>query len=356
MDNGFQHICLNARIVKNETALTAQAPEHEILCRKEDEERIISAIKPIAHGNKCENLFVHGPAGSGKTTMIKHVMHQLKDYNRKVLCLYVNCWYHSTSMAIYTKIADALGEPVSRRGRATDEIFDRIVELMKYSKTPVMLVLDEIDGLMCRDDTRILHNITSISPEEAAFGIIGISNDRNILSRVHTKTRDRLRFTPFEIKGYVKDQLFDLLKIRADEGLFEGSYEDEILNRIAGLAYGSNGNGKFALELLWKSAKHAESKGSSIISLEDVDEIYDLINVNEPALRDEELIIVDILKSGQKTSSELYWLFQKKLWISRRQISNYVVSLERKGVIETRLIRKGNNPGFKLIKLKDGGV
>ena len=47
-------------------------------------------------------------------------------------------------MALYSKIADALGEPVSRRGRASDEIFDRIVELMRASKRPVLLVLDEI--------------------------------------------------------------------------------------------------------------------------------------------------------------------------------------------------------------------
>ena len=114
-------------------------------------------------------------------------------------------------MAIYTKIADALGEPVSRRGRATDEIFDRIVELMKYSKTPIMLVLDEIDGLMHRDDARVLHNITRIAPDEALFGLIGISNDRNILSRVHTKIRDQIRFTPFEVKGYSKDQLFSCI-------------------------------------------------------------------------------------------------------------------------------------------------
>ncbi|MBI5227183.1 AAA family ATPase [Candidatus Micrarchaeota archaeon] len=356
MDNRFQYACLNGRIIKNETALMAQNLEHENLCRKEDEERIISAIKPIAHGNRCENLFVHGPAGSGKTTMVKHVLDQLKNYNQRVLCLYVNCWYHSTSMAIYTKIADALGEPVSRRGRATDEIFDRIVELMKYSKMPVLLVLDEIDGLICRDDARVLHNVTTTAHEDALFGLIGISNGRNILSRVHTKIRDHLRFTPFEVKGYSKEQIFSLLKTRAETGLVETSYSNEGLDRMAELASNNNGNGKFALELLWKSAKHAEGKGNTSISSEDIEDMHKLINVIEPVLGEEERLIVDILKSGQKTSSELYWLFQKSLWISRRQISNYVVALERKGMIETRLIQRGNSPGFKLIKLKDGGV
>lgn len=353
MDDRFQYACLNGRIFKNENALMAQTLECKNLCRKDDEERIISAIKPIAHGNPCENLFVHGPAGSGKTMMIKHVLDQLKDYNQRVLCLYVNCWYHSTSMAIYTRIADALGEPVSRRGRATDEIFDRIVELMKYSKTPVMLVLDEIDGLICRDDARVLHNVTSIPHEDALFGLIGISNDRNILSRVHTKVRDHIRFTPLEVKGYSKEQLFRLLKIRAETGLVEDSYCDEELDRMAELAHG---DGKFALELLWKSAKHAEARKGTSISSEDIEEINKLINVTEPALGEEEQLILDILKGGQKTSSELYWLFQKRLWISRRQISNYVVALERKGMVETKLIQRGNSPGFKLIKLKDGGV
>ncbi|MBI5227836.1 hypothetical protein HY988_04585 [Candidatus Micrarchaeota archaeon] len=105
-----------------------------------------------------------------------------------------------------------------------------------------------------------------------------------------------------------------------------------------------------------ESAKHAEAKGNVVLSLEDIEEINKLINAKEPVLREEELLIVEILKSGQITSSELYWLFQKKLRISRRQIFNYVIGLERKGIIETKLIQRGNSPGFKLIKLKDGGV
>ena len=112
---------------------------------------------------------------------------------------------------------------------------------------------------------------------------------------------------------------------------------------------------KFAMELLWKSAKRAEGKGSSIISMEDIEEINALINAKEPVLKEEELLIIEILKSGQKTSSEVYWLFQKKIPISRRQICNYVIGLEHKGLIQTKLVQRGNSPGFKLIKLKDGG-
>jgi len=288
--------------------------------------------------------------------MVKHVLDQLRDYNPRVSCIYVNCWYHSTSMAIYTKIAEALGEPVSRRGRATDEIFDRIIELMKYSKTPVMLVLYEIDGLLCSDDVRILHNITRSPHLEAVFGIVGISNDRNIFARIHPRMRDHLTFTNFEVQGYNRDELFELLKLRAEAGLFSESYDFDALKKIADFALEHNGNGRLALELLCKTAKQTQLDGKTRFSTAEVEEMIRSIESSTPFFGQEERLIIEILSGGQKTSSEFYWRFQKTMWISKRQIRNYLAALECKGVIETRLIQKGNQPGFKIIKLKDGGV
>lgn len=312
-------------------------------------------LKPIGEGKRCENIFIHGPTGSGKTPLIKHILEKVKNHNRKVVCLHLNCWHYTTSMAIYSKIADALGEPTSRRGRAVDEIFDRILETMRREDIPVILALDELSGLISRGETRVFHNISTVENNYARFGIIGISEDKHILSKLQFKVKGRLRFMNIELKGYSWEQLFSLLKNRAEEGLNEGTYNDTILKKIADVGVNNKGNARLVLEILRKSAKRAEYKGRKKIELKDVEKTVHKLYLGSPKLSREEQIIIDILRREEKTSSELYWLFCKQLIRTKRQIRNYLSLLEGKEIIETRVTGLGSGLKSKLIKLKTNG-
>mgnify|MGYP001610888864 FL=1 len=355
-DNHFEFVSSNEnKIIQNEEALLPEVLTGDVFCKKDIEEKIISAIKPLTELKPCLNLLIHGPNGSGKTILVKHILAHLKDYNKRVLCVYVNCWYHNTSMAIYTKIADALGETVSRRGRATDEIFDRIIEIMKQSHTPILLVLDDLEGLTSKGDARILSNLAKIDYPGVLFGVIAVSEDKKIISKLHPTISFSPRFTSLEVRGYNKIQLLEILRIRADKGLIKESYADDLLERIAEIGEENGGNGRLALEVLWAAAKSAQQKGKMRIDLNDVDEINNQISSKEAVLTSEEKIIVNILKTGEKKSSELYWSFCKKLCRTKRQIRNYLKLMEEKGIIETREHDSGYTIKFKLIKLKSGG-
>lgn len=356
-NNHFQFASLNGnKIIKYESALIPQFVEGHIFCKKDVEDKIISAIKPITEGKHCENLFIYGPIGSGKTILVKHILDHLKDYNRKVLCVYINCWYHGTSMAIYNRIAEELGEPVSRRGRATDEIFDRIIEIMKKSNMPILLVLDDIEAILYRGDERILHNIAVIEDQAALFGVVIISQNKANLWKLHPKIKTGLRFISIEVKGCTKEQLLSLLKNRAEKGLFEEAYDDAVLERIAEIGENNEGNGKLTLEILRRASKLAESKGKTCIDLEDVEEVNNQLGHKELILTKEEEIIINILKTGEKNSSELYWLFCKKLRRSKKQIRVYLKYLEEKGIIETREFNSKYTFNSRLIKLKNGVI
>lgn len=341
------------RIIKNDTILFSDYSE-EVFFKRDEEEKLISELKPIAEKRRCENIFLHGPTGSGKTPLIRSVLNTIKSYNRSVICLYINCWHYSTSMAIYVKIADALGEPVSRRGRATDEIFDRILERMRNENMGVLLALDDIDGLICHNDTKILYNLARVADNCARFGVIGISQDRNIINRLDQRILDSLRFSRIEIKGYSREQLLALLETRADVGLTAGSYEKEILERIADIGVENNGNCRLILEILRRSAKVAERKGKQRITLEDVEQASYWLRPKSCIINQEEQIVIDILKTGARTTSELYWLFCKELMRSRRQIRNYLQSLEMKGIVESRVVENSHTFGSKTIRLTEG--
>ena len=128
------------------------------------------------------------------------------------------------------------------------------------------------------------------------------------------------------------------------------------MEKIAEIGEKNRGNMRLALEMLWKSAKLAESKGKILIELEDVEATDLALNGGKNILTAEEQILIEILSTDEKTSSEVYWLFCKKLIRTKKQIRNYLKALEGKGIIETKTVNIGNKPKFKLIKLKNGGV
>jgi len=342
------------RIILDESVLMPRFFQKNTLgCHHNTGDRVLEAIKRLQAGHPSENLFICGPSGSGKTALVRWAMNRMEE-NRGVLCIYVNCCRYNTSMSIFTKIADALGEPVSRRGRASDEIFDRIVELMRYSKKSVLLVLDEIETLVQYDGARILQNIAHLDEEGVRFGIIGISDNETILSKLPQETREILSFTKIEIPQFTRDELLTLLKERASAGLRLGSYDSPLIEGIADISVAVNGGGRFALEILWKAARSSEDRGLNSIPKQELKCIKDDLGLQERELSRGELEIIELLKDGPKTSSRLYSLFWRKLSKSHRQIRNYIHALEARGIIKTRQVRDRYNFGSKIIRLHAG--
>lgn len=352
---GLAELSTKNRIILNESALLPKfSQDAHLMCRKLEGERILNAIKGHSLGACSENLFVHGPSGCGKTAIVKWAVHRMEEQNRQMVCIYANCWRYSTSMSIYAKIADALGEPVSRRGRASDEIFDRIVGLMKASNTPILLVLDEIEALVRYDNARILHNIARVDEDRVFFQVIGISDNNAILFKLPEKTREILRFTKIEVPCYTREELLSLLKDRAVAGLRPQSYEDDLLEDIADIGVASCGSGRFALEILWRAARSSEDRGLTEISKDEVLAIKRGIGLIGAEVSREELLIHGILKDGQKTTTELYPLFRSEILRSKRQIRNYLRAMEQKGLISIENVMAGNRSRYSIIRLREG--
>lgn len=342
------------RIILDESALLPRFSQdaHLRYCESETQ-RILTSINRLSMGNPSDNLFVYGPSGSGKSTLVKSTISKICE-NRRLLSIYVNCWRYSTSMSIYAKIADALGEPVSRRGRASDEVFDRIVGLMKDSKRPVLLVLDEIDALVRYDDARILHNIASVDEDRVLFGIIAISDNENLLSKLPQKTRDILGFTKIEVPPYSRDELLRLLKSRASIGLQPGAYDDSIIEEIADIGVLANGSARIALKTLWRVARSSEDKGLGCITKNELGPIKSNLELDRVDLSSEEIAIIDLLEDGPISSSRLYSKFSLRIPKTKRQIRNYLHFMEEKGIIETRYVRGKYNYGSTIIQLCGG--
>jgi len=78
-------------------------------------------------------------------------------------------------------------------------------------------------------------------------------------------------------------------------------------------------------------------------------------NNSELELSDEERLILDIVKTGPKSSTDLYLAFFRKLRRSKRQIRNYLSGLEAKKLLHIQTV-EGISPllNTRMIQLNIG--
>lgn len=361
----------HAIIAKEEVLLPDYVPT-EALHRTNEMKAIAEALNPLTQGRRCSNLFVYGPSGTGKTTCMKLLIEQLGENTAKTLPVYVNCWEYPTKMAVYSKISDALKLVLPRRGLASDEVFERILEAMKNQNLSVLVVLDELDSLIFNKQEGFLYNLSRSSESgKAIFGIVGISNKKDQTYMLDARIASSLRFSNIEFKEYGLPQLVEILSQRAKAALMPDTCDKAVLEECAKIGAQNSGNARLALEVLWKAAVRADKRDAKKVELEDVQEVAKAIEQRpskrtrktvsfeeyDLKLSDEEKMVLEILSDGEKASSEIYEAFKKKAVKSKRQIRNYLMILEAKGLIDSKEIEYRENSflRIKLYFLKNAG-
>ncbi len=355
MPNYFDSSNQDSSIIKAEEVLLPDYLPDEILHRERELQAIAESIKPLLRRQTPINLFIHGSSGTGKTSCIKYLLKQLREHSSGILPVYVNCWETPTQMAVYNRIVEEMRLPLPRRGLAADEIFDRILQFSKNYKKSILLVLDEMDGL--RHD-ELLYVVARSNEKQLVFGLMGISNNKELLSKLDSRIRSSLRFSEMEFKPYSEEQLLSILRVRAERALAPGSFDERLLLKIARAA--ESGSARVAIELLWKAAKKAEKANHEKIMLQDIEDIVErhgAFKLPELKLCAEEILIIDLLKlsggaGSEVPSSVIYERFAEKFPKTKRQIRNYLELLEKKGLIESRELEAEGMLRPKVFRIK----
>ena len=326
-----------SRIILNEKYLYQEYSPTEIFNRDKEINQIASNIKSFIKLKTPQHLFVYGSPGTGKTTCAQHVTQQLEEYTTSIIPLYINCWEHSTSLSIYSEIATALRLPIPRRGVAKDEVASRILEMLKKDRKFFVLVLDELDGLV-KQGIDFLY-FASRSP---FLSIVGISNQMDFLANLDNRVRSSLQFSTLEFKEYSYLDLKTILMDRASKSLLNGSWNVDLIDIIAKKA-SSTGDARFAIGLLLKAAQNAEKRMADKIERSDIPaSLYDY-RWKGAGLSDTELAVLNFLKDGEKTSSEIYdHLSSEGFDLSKRRIRSYLESLVHKDLINQRELQTGS--------------
>lgn len=335
-----------ARIFKNEEILF---PEYlpDFLPHRENQIQLVSSnLSPALLGRKPQNTFIFGPPGIGKTHVTKFIFREMENKNEKVKTIYINCWDYKTATAILSKIAIELGSFVQRRGVSKDEILERLIETLNKSNKNLLICFDEVDQLI-RSDQEALYDILRINDYEKKkfIGIVFISNDAHIFSKVEPRISSSLNMEDLEFKSYTLEEMKDILEERAENALRKT--ENGVMILCANQAVKRGGDVRIGLDCLLKAARNAEAKNKDLVGVQDVKEILKEVKKMKPLIlkekiKDEERILLQLIKENENIQSgKIYKICKEKFNFSERFTRDMIEHLSELKLIKMKEINEG---------------
>lgn len=300
--------------------------------------------------SSSRKVVIYGPVGTGKTAISRRFGRDLIKYMRrewkygKPLFKYfhINCRKTKTPHLILTTLLRQLVPGFPLRGFGVDELV-RMFNLLLYEQNLVVLVvLDEIDYLLPEERTDFLYSLSRLEEApsgredlgqsnekiEARFNLLLITRDENFRHYLDLSTASSLGQNYIFFKPYTRAQLYDIIYSRAEEGLKEESYDDDLIDLIASLAE-ENGDARFAIDLLWRAAKIADQENENHIKNEHVrNAIVTILPIEKSLLDDlnthQKILLLSTAKLLQN---------EKKLFATTPEVKqSYIEICEEAGV------------------------
>jgi len=333
-------------IFKDESVFYPNYFPEEIKARDKEIQEISYFLRPLTENKRARNLVVFGPPGIGKTLVSNYVLRQLTEYTPKVKYIYINAIEDNTRFAIYSKTLTTMySVPIPRRGIGIDEVLTRLKEELKKCFFSPLIIIDEIDKLVKEDQSLLLYDLSRIDIDNKHFSLILITNHKQFLATLDSRTQSTLFLNDIEFKKYTPQELKEILTERINLGLIKDAISADLIGYITGYAAKNGGDARIAIDLLYKSAKQAEKKGALKI---DKDTILDSAKLIDSVKLLEKLQYMDskhrtlldaIPEEGIETG-KFYSSFPND---SERTIRRNLMQLEAIGLIKSNqtLTQKG---------------
>ncbi len=358
----------SAGVFKNESVLHPEFQPETLSHRDAQQTEIVEALRPAATGRRPVNLLLVGGTGTGKTSVLRHVLGQLEEENSRLVVCFVNAWQHGTRQAVLSEIALKLRLLLVRRGLAPDEILQRIAESLRNGKKTLVLAVDEIDALDGAEG-RVLYEFTRLQElYGASAAVIGATNDEGYLAELEPRIRSSFapRVVPF--KPYSPSELKDILQTRADLAFNHGAFTPDAVALAAAHGAKNHGDARVAISVLYQAGREAEKRGDGKVEAKHLRAVIEAGTVEKGlvqavtsraaleekkgALNEVETLIVELLKQHPKglMSGELYEKFATERGESERTIRTHIASLLAKKIIKTTFLasRQGNTRRIEL--------
>jgi cell division control protein 6 len=218
-------------------------------------------------------------------------------------------------------------------------VFNRISKEKKI----LIIALDDMNYLANAD--KILYDLLRAYESYPGIktGVFAVMQ-KNETHKLSDKVRSVFQPTSINFPLYNRNEIFDILKKRADIGFYPNVVSKLLLERIADLTAERN-DLRFGIELLKQSALKAEADASRAVMEKHLNAALAALSNKLPKGHEAEgaeTIVLSLLKR-EATSGDLYELLKKKADMSYTSFYRLLKKLENSGSIKirTKALKKG---------------
>jgi len=266
------------RIFRDEERLSPEYVPKALPHRERELKLLKTFFSGVVSGTSriSTRVIITGSVGTGKSALVKLFGREAREDARKrgvdLRFLYVNCRISKTIFTILTRMIEQLRARIPMRGYSYEELLHKILNYFEARNIYGILALDEVDALLGREEKNALYFFSRIGEEREKvprISVILITRNPEMFDVLDESTRSTLLGNIIHLDEYNSDQLYDIVKFRADEALIPGVLMESSLRLIADLA-GERGDARYALDILWRAGKYAEAEGFPRITPEHV--------------------------------------------------------------------------------------
>ncbi len=269
-------------ILLNEQFLSLDYIPHNVLFREEKIKQLFNFYRPIFtvtddNYSFTPSIVILGKPGTGKSLTIRRFgieLQNLVEQKRPSYIYefrYINCRRNRTVFSVLVNLMKSFLPDFPNRGFSSSEILRMFQDMLNQTQTHLLIALDEINYLINDPDFQnFLYSLTRVNDEsimnvDQKISLILIAQDKLFLDYVDTAVKSSLYKNIIYFEKYSKDELYFILKERSELALKHGSISESILEKIANLTQ-EQGNARFTIEFLWRTAKKTQTSNLSTIT------------------------------------------------------------------------------------------
>lgn len=230
-------------------------------------------INPGLKGSKPSNALILGTTATGKTTSIKLIFNELKEYREKIIPIHINCQVYNTEYKTFCEIyKNMFGYSPPASGLPASELFNEIFDHLSKKKKVLLIVLDDCELLFNKESSTIYNILRGYEIYPNAKSAVWCITHKNIMHTLEDKTRSIFHPEIIEYQKYTQKELVEILSDRAEYGLYEGVISKQLIELIAENSFDL----RYAIEYLKRSVLLAESEASKKVTEKHVRKILNL--------------------------------------------------------------------------------
>jgi cell division control protein 6 len=224
-----------------------------------------------------QRVIITGDVGTGKTALAQrfgtNITTEANKQGVNFRYVHVNCREYRGRLFLILQHALAIFRPsFPKRGYSAEEGLATLLQILDEENAYIILTLDEFDTLIDREGSETVYKLTRLqeirSGKPQRISLIFIMRDLKSTEQLDASSRSTLQRNVISLEKYEKDQLIDILNERVSMAFEPSTVSEDIVSLVAELGFSESGNARFAIELLWRAGKYADTENLDTVAPE----------------------------------------------------------------------------------------